>query len=103
MRPPLVRIPEDLILCAWLGLCLASFIISLVSFRRRGLIGFSFGLLSLLGAALSFLCCFGLPVAFEDPGGLFQKGSMMLNGVGLTGLGLFTLGARLGLHRKPTH
>src|SRR6516164_5008327 len=51
---PLAKDLNDLMVCTWLGLCLASLIISLVSFRRRGLVGFCFGLLCMLGAGLCY-------------------------------------------------
>jgi len=73
-------------LWAWFGLCLSSLMVSLVSFRRRGLVGFCFGLLSMLGAALCFFFNFGVWVAFDDPLGPFQRDSLLLNGLGITGL-----------------
>ena len=99
---PAARELGDLILFTWFGLCLAAFIISLVSFRRRGLVGFCWGLLCMLGAALCFFFNFGVWVALDDPLGPFQRDSLLLNGLGTTGLALFFLGARLGLRRKLT-
>lgn len=96
---PLAKALTDLMVCTWLGLCLASFIISLVSFWRRGLVGFCRGLLCISGAALSYFFMWGLFVAF-DRGGPFTRDSIMLNGLGLAGLALFITGARFGLRPK---
>ena len=96
---PLAKDLNDLMVCTWLGLCLASLIISLVSFWRRGLVGFCFGLLCMLGAGLCYFFIWGFFVAFE-PGGPFQRNSIMLNGFGLAGLALFITGARFGLRHK---
>jgi hypothetical protein len=96
---PLAKELNDLMVCTWLGLCLASLMISLVSFRRRGLVGFCFGLLCMLGAGLCYFFIWGLFVAL-DRGGPFQRDSIMLNGLGLAGLALFIAGARLGLRPK---
>jgi hypothetical protein len=92
---------NDLMVCTWLGLCLASLIISLASFRRRGLVGFCFGLLCMLGAGLCYFFIWGLFVA-SDRGGPFQRDSIMLNGLGLAGLALFITGARFGLRPKQS-
>ena len=88
---------ENYALICWYGLGLASLIIMILSLRRRGLAGFCFGLLSMFGAALCSLLIFGLVVAFEDPGGPFQKDSLFLNGAGLIGIALFITGAHFGL------
>jgi hypothetical protein len=96
---PLAKDLNDLMVCTWLGLCLASLIISLVSFWRRGLVGFCFGLLCMLGGGLCYFFIWGFFVAFE-PGGPFQRDSIMLNGLGLAGLALFITGARFGLRHK---
>src|SRR5437870_13806515 len=90
----------DFVTYAWIGLCLASIVITIFSSVRRGLVGFCFGLLSMFGAALSFFLIFGLVVAFGEPGGPFQLDTLRLNGLGLSGLICFALGARFGLRRK---
>jgi hypothetical protein len=84
----------------WLGLCASSVVILILGLRRRGFPGFCFGLVSMLGAVLCIFLYFGLAVAFEDPGGPVQGDSLFLNGIGLSGLALFVMGARFGLRPK---
>src|SRR6266571_3599660 len=90
----------DFLTYAWIGLCLASLVITICSSCYRGWIGFGFGLLSMFGVALSLFLIFGLVVGFGESGGPFQLDSLGLNGAGAIGLTLFVLGARCGLRRK---
>jgi hypothetical protein len=85
----------------WAGVGLASLVITVLATLRRGLLGFLFGLLAMLGAGLCFFFIFGLAVASNEPGGPLQLDSLRLNGLGFLGLILFALGARFGLRRKP--
>ena len=85
------------------GACTCMFVASLVvtvsALLRKGLVGFGFGLLSILGSAISFVFLpFAVAVGVE--GHVLTKDFFKLLSMALIGLALFATGTFYGLRRK---